>query len=80
MKLSLVIPAHNEEQNIGPCLDDLIVCLDRERIPFEIIVVNDNSGDATEAQVLQRARQRREIRLIRRPPPGGFGRAIRTGL
>jgi dolichol-phosphate mannosyltransferase len=80
MKLSLVIPAHNEESNIGPCLDDLMVCLDRENIPFEIIVVNDNSGDATEARVLERARLRREIRLIRRPPPGGFGRAIRTGL
>jgi len=28
VKLSLVIPAHNEQENIGPCLDELIAVLD----------------------------------------------------
>ncbi len=80
MKLSIVIPAYNEQENIGLCLDELVVVLDSERIPFEILVVNDNSSDQTESQVLQRASLHPEIRLIRRLPPGGFGRAVRTGL
>ena len=80
MKLSIVIPAHNEEANIGPCLDELVAKLDADNIVFEIIVVNDNSRDGTEQEVLNRAASRPEIRLIHRLPPGGFGRAIRTGL
>ncbi len=80
MKVSIVIPAHNESQNIGPCLDDLTTALHAESIPYEIIVVNDNSSDETESEVLQRSAVNSAIRLIRRSPPGGFGRAIRTGL
>jgi dolichol-phosphate mannosyltransferase len=80
VKLSIVIPAHNEQENLGPCLDELILALDEECIPFEIIVVNDNSTDQTESKVLERARIRPEVRLLRRLPPGGFGRAVRTGL
>lgn len=80
MKLSVVIPAHNEEANIGECVDELVAVLEREQIPFEIVVINDNSRDGTEREVLNRSRERPNIRLIHRPPPGGFGRAIRTGL
>jgi dolichol-phosphate mannosyltransferase len=79
--LSIVIPAHNEEQNIGPCLDKLMSHLvDQHGINTEVIVVNDNSSDRTEAMVLQQAERWPSIRLVRRTPPGGFGRAIRTGL
>src|SRR5581483_7844868 len=48
MKLSVVIPAYNEENNIGKCLDELraVVCK-KYQIPCEIIVVNDNSTDGT---------------------------------
>lgn len=81
-QLSLVLPAYNEEQNIGPCIDDLIDCLVTQNgLRIEIIVVNDNSRDETEREVLSRAAaQPGIVRLIRRHPPGGFGRAIRTGL
>jgi dolichol-phosphate mannosyltransferase len=80
VKLSIVIPAYNEQENIGPCLDELIAALDSDKIPFEILVVNDNSSDRTEQVVLERAVHRSEIRLLHRLPPGGFGRAVRTGL
>lgn len=80
-QLSIVIPAYNEEQNIGPCLDELMTFLvDESGIDTEVIVVNDNSDDGTEAIVQQRQRRWPSIRLIRRQPPGGFGRAIRSGL
>jgi dolichol-phosphate mannosyltransferase len=81
MKLSIVIPAYNEEQNIGKCLDGLrAVVRDQHHIPYEIIVVNDNSQDGTEGVVRAALRDDPAIRLVTRAPPGGFGRAIRSGL
>jgi len=81
LKLSVVIPAHNEQGNIGQCLDELTAVLNQQqRIPYEIIVVNDNSTDDTEALVLGRAERNPRIRCVSRTPPGGFGRAIRAGI
>lgn len=81
IELSLVIPAHNEEQNIGACIDSLMLYLvEQHGIATELIVVNDNSSDQTEARVQERAARWDNVRLVRRAPPGGFGRAIRTGL
>ncbi|HVX62124.1 MAG TPA: glycosyltransferase family 2 protein [Pirellulales bacterium] len=81
MKLSLVIPACNEAQNIGKCLDELRETLaEQHGIPYELIVVDDNSVDETAAVVEQRRQSDARIRLVRRTPPGGFGRAIRSGL
>ena len=83
MKLSIVIPAHNEQDNIGGTLHELHKVLVVEAgLPCEIIVVNDNSDDNTAAVVADYAGTHTdlELRLINRAPPGGFGRAIRTGL
>lgn len=80
-QLSIVIPAYNEQENIGPCLDELMNYLvDQCDIDTEVIVVNDNSQDETEREVLARRERWPRIRLVRRTPPGGFGRAIRSGL
>ena len=81
MILSVVIPAYNEEKNIGKCLDELRAAVrDKHQIPCEIIVVNDNSSDGTEAVVRAQMEHDPTIRLVNRTPPGGFGRAVRSGL
>jgi dolichol-phosphate mannosyltransferase len=81
MRLSVVIPAYNEEKNIGKCLAELQATLrDKHRIPYEIIVVNDNSRDGTPEVVRAAMKEDPAIRLVDRTPPGGFGRAIRSGL
>jgi dolichol-phosphate mannosyltransferase len=81
MKLSIVIPAHNEEQNIGKCLNELRTTLRSELdVPFELIVVNDNSKDGTEDVVRTAMQFDSSIRLVNRTAPPGFGRAIRSGL
>ncbi len=46
--LSIVIPAYNEEDTIGPCLES---CLAQTVPAHEIIVVNNKSTDATESVV-----------------------------
>ena len=43
-KISVLIPAYNEEKSIGKCVES---CLNQTRNPDEIIVVNDGSTDNT---------------------------------
>lgn len=80
LKLSVIIPAHNEEENIGPTVTDIAAELRKEEIPFEIVAVNDNSRDETEAAIKRMQAEIPELLLINRTLPAGFGRAIRTGL
>lgn len=80
-KLSIVIPAYNEEKNIVRCIQELRATLhDKYQIPYELIVVDDNSTDRTTDVVLAETENDPTIRLVRRTPPGGFGRAIRSGI
>lgn len=66
--------------NIPGTLHALSEALAGEKIPFEIIVVNDNSSDSTATAVKLAANQWPQVRLVDNKPPGGFGRAVRCGL
>lgn len=80
LKLSVVIPAHNEEGHISKVIADLVNAIERRSIPYEIIVVNDNSTDMTAKVVDVFCDMNSSVRLVNRHPPNGFGRAIRSGL
>lgn len=80
LKLSVVVPAYNEEKNLPPVLNSLQTAFRQEQIPYEIIVVNDNSSDGTAAVIAAFQADDPAIRTVNRTPPGGFGRAIRSGL
>jgi dolichol-phosphate mannosyltransferase len=77
---SIVIPAYNETQNIIETVPTLAKALRNESIPFELVVVNDNSTDDTGETITQLQSDYPEINLVNNPMPGGFGRAIRCGL
>jgi len=47
MKLSFVIPAYNEEKNIGPCLEAILAARAGKDYDIEIIVANNASTDKT---------------------------------
>ncbi len=79
-KLSVVIPAFNEEKNLGPTLEEVEEALKKEAIPYEIIVVNDNSTDNTVGVIEDFMKNDPDIRIVDRDPPAGFGRAVRSGL
>lgn len=68
--VSILIPARDEEANIGTCLESLC----RQDYPnFEILVLDDNSTDATAAVVESVASKDRRVRLIRgQPLPQGW--------
>ncbi len=80
MKLSVVIPARNEEGAIEKTLLNLGETLARANIPYEVVVVDDGSRDSTAAIVLRLSEADPRIRLVRNGGPHGFGNAVRLGL
>jgi len=80
MRLSSVIPAHNEEGCIQSVVDELIRRLDKACIEFEIIIVNDNSTDNTGIILDKLAVADKRIKPIHRQGRSGFGLAIKEGL
>lgn len=80
MKLSIVVPAHNEEENIGQAISDIIAEMTKEKIDYEIVAVDDNSADSTPSVLAELSAGCPNVKIVRRNPPRGFGRAIREGL
>jgi dolichol-phosphate mannosyltransferase len=80
MMLSIIIPAHNEAGCIQSTVEALTSVLCREGIPYEVIVVNDNSTDDTGRILNGLAGKSPRVRCIDNGPPNGFGFAVRCGL
>lgn len=80
MKLSVVIPVHNEEAVIQRVTDELIRTLSGERIAHEVVLVDDNSTDSSGKLLDEMASRCEQIRVVHARPPKGFGRAISLGL
>jgi glycosyltransferase involved in cell wall biosynthesis len=78
--LSIIVPAFNEEGNIGPTLDEITTACDTLRDNYEIIVVNDCSVDRTAEIVLARAKRNARIRLVSNERNLGFGGAFMRGV
>lgn len=51
MKLSLVIPCYNEEENIRDFYNEAKRVLEKEPYDYELVFVNDGSKDATQAEL-----------------------------
>jgi glycosyltransferase involved in cell wall biosynthesis len=81
MRLSILIPAYQEERTIAEVLRR-VAAADTESIGFdkEILVCDDGSRDRTVACVEEVMRDHASIRLLRHPRNRGKGAAIRTAL
>ncbi len=78
---SIVIPAHNEDGCVRETCEAIVKAFHAESISdFEILVVNDNSTDGTEALLKQLSGEHSEIWYVNNEPPHGFGCAVRFGL
>lgn len=81
MKLSVVIPAYNEALNLPLTLNAFHDELKKYNIEHELLVINDNSKDNTDAIINELHKEIPVLRTIFNPPPhNGFGYAIRKGL
>jgi dolichol-phosphate mannosyltransferase len=80
LRLSVLIPAHDEAESISATVTALADTLTAERIPHEILVVDDASADGTAAVVSEVSTRNPSVRCIRSHLPPGFGHAVRAGL
>ena len=80
MKLSVVMPAQNEEGSVGATVEGVVAALERGSLDYEVIVVNDDSEDSTEAVVNAIGADNPRVRCHRSHYERGFGMAIRAGL
>jgi len=80
MKLSVVIPAHNEEGAIAQTVRDLDDCLTAEGIDHEILIINDHSTDGTAKILAGLCRSGKTVKSLNNEDAPGFGRAVRSGL
>ena len=80
MKLSVVIPARNEEGSIATTVGELTAALRRAEIAYEIVIVDDASTDGTADAVGRLAEADEGVRYLRSPYRNGFGFAVRAGL
>ncbi|MFI1168291.1 dolichyl-phosphate beta-glucosyltransferase [Streptomyces sp. NPDC020801] len=79
--LSVVIPAYNEEQRLGPTLDAVTEYLSDNESRFgewEVVVADDGSTDATGDLVTDRRDPR--VRLVAGERNRGKGHALRLGV
>ena len=75
MKLSFVIPAHNEENYVGKCLESIVEKTKGKNYDVEIVVVNNASSDRTG----DIAAAYEGVRVVDEPRKG-LSRARQTGL
>ena len=80
MKLSIVIPAYNEEESIAETIDQIEQALSKVSIDHEIFIVNDNSKDNTLEVLEQLSQKYTAVKYGTNLGPNGFGYAVRYGL
>ena len=78
-ELSVVVPVHNERDNVVPLLGEIVAAL-RGRCDFEIVYVDDASRDDTLAVLASARAQFPELRVLRHLSQSGQSTALRTGI
>jgi dolichol-phosphate mannosyltransferase len=77
--LSVIVPVHNERDNIVPLLGEITAAL-RGKIDFEIVYVDDLSRDDSLAVLRAAKAQFPELRVLRHVAQSGQSTALRTGI
>jgi glycosyltransferase involved in cell wall biosynthesis len=78
--LSVVLPCHNEEPVLASTLEELERYLTRRGVPFEILVSDDSSTDATARVAEEFAARSPAVRLVPRAAERGKGAALTRGF
>ena len=76
---SVVVPVRNEADNISPLIAELKTVMTALQ-PYEIVIVDDGSDDATPEVLRDQARACPELRVIRHRSSAGQSAAITTGV
>ena len=78
-ELSVVVPVHNEEDNVARLIEEIVAAL-RGRVSFEIVYVDDASRDHTYEKLRHALGFYPELRAIRHLTQSGQSTAVRNGV
>jgi glycosyltransferase involved in cell wall biosynthesis len=79
--ISVVLPAYNEEAVIAETVRRTAAALSMLGIAdYEVLVVDDGSGDATAARASSAENPGTHVRVVSHPRNRGYGAALRTGF
>ncbi len=78
-RLSVVVPVHNEQDNIEPLIREIVAALGG-KAEFEMIYVNDGSTDGTQAVLDRLKGEFPMLRAIRHQRACGQSQAVTTGV
>jgi dolichol-phosphate mannosyltransferase len=78
-ELSVVIPVHNEEENIQMLVDEVRQALDG-KFDYELIYVNDGSSDSTLQRLADAGNGYPALSVISHVSSAGQSTAVRTGV
>ena len=80
MEVSILLPAYDEESNVGEAIRRATCTAERLFDKHEVIVVDDGSNDGTAAIVEAAASSDDRVRLVRHKENRGYGEAVRSGF
>ncbi len=78
LEFAVVVPAHNEVENVGPLIDEIIIAFSKRR--YEIILVDDGSDDGTGDILATLALRHKHLRIITHDNIRGQSTAIVSGI
>lgn len=80
--LSVIIPAFNEKNSIIPTIEQVLKIMDKSKITYELIVVNDGSTDGTKELVESylKSSKNKKLTLCNHSPNKGYGASLKTGI
>ena len=79
-KLSVIIPARNEAENLPNCITEICEELIKNSVTYEILVIDDGSTDNTAKVINNINKDFESVICVKNKNENGFGRAIRLGL
>ncbi len=79
-KVSIVMPALNEEHNLQSAVDNAIQAFNQVGASGEVIIINDGSSDRTSAVAEKLSQQHNCIRVINHSQPKGIGASFWEGV
>lgn len=79
--ISFIVPAYNEEHNVGATVQTIISAVTEiGTIDYEIILIDDGSTDGTHAAIVKLAEDHPSVVAIRNEQNSGLGSSVRRGI
>jgi dolichol-phosphate mannosyltransferase len=80
LDLSVVVPVHNERDNVGPLVREIEAALGPLPLAWEMVYVDDHSRDDTLAQLRALKAAHPQLRVLHHRKQSGQSTALRTGI